>query len=178
VFSSLGLIKKTCLESKKPAYTWIGLSGLDSFIERLNSCTDEKDIFVEPSSTKNKEQPRPVYDKKVFVGEPSSVQPPKALPKLESSQPIISNDTLETLLCTLLNLYKMQQPPSSSQEDIITALQQKSSMFQTPKLAKQISSPHAGFERSGMGLVTPNIRRSVSILVNFYPLILLFIFIS
>ncbi len=58
----------------------------------------------------------------------------------------------------------MQQPPSSSQEDIITALQQKSSMFQTPKLAKQTSSPNHG-------LVTPNIRRSVSILVNFYPLI-------
>jgi transcription factor E2F7/8 len=53
VFSSLGLIKKTSLESKKPAFQWIGLSGLDKFIERLHASHDEREIFQERSCRKS-----------------------------------------------------------------------------------------------------------------------------
>lgn len=31
MFKSLGLIKKTLLDNKKPAFNWVGLSGLDEF---------------------------------------------------------------------------------------------------------------------------------------------------
>jgi len=156
VFSSLGLIKKTCLESKKPAYTWIGLSGLDLFIERLNSCTDEKEIFIEPAADKPKEQPRFMTEKKVYEKQYIQMHATKTAPKLDQNfQPIINNDTLENLLCTLLNLYKMQQPGTASQEELISALQSKTALFQTPKATKQISSPVQ---------ITPSIKSSVPIL--------------
>ncbi len=41
VFSSLGLIKKTQLPNKKPAFEWIGLSGLDNFIANLRHQAQE-----------------------------------------------------------------------------------------------------------------------------------------
>jgi len=37
VFSSLGLIKKINLDTKKPAFKWIGINGLDEFVQELNS---------------------------------------------------------------------------------------------------------------------------------------------
>jgi len=35
VFQSLGLIKKTHLVTRKPAFMWVGFSGLDNFIASL-----------------------------------------------------------------------------------------------------------------------------------------------
>lgn len=49
----MGLIKKTLTENKKPAFTWIGISGLNQFIKRLNSSEDEKEIFVSKPSKKS-----------------------------------------------------------------------------------------------------------------------------
>ena len=43
VFSVLGLIKKISLESKKPAYQWVGLQGLDAFIAELHASQCEVD---------------------------------------------------------------------------------------------------------------------------------------
>ena len=37
VFSSLGLIKKINLDTKKPAFKWIGNEGLDEFVKELNN---------------------------------------------------------------------------------------------------------------------------------------------
>lgn len=44
----MGLIKKTYLEqSRKPAFEWVGMAGLDGFLERLDKYDDESQIFEE-----------------------------------------------------------------------------------------------------------------------------------
>jgi len=53
VFSSLGLIKKTCLDSKKPAFQWVGNRGLDELIESLNGSPGKPIVSTEKSTKKN-----------------------------------------------------------------------------------------------------------------------------
>eukprot|EP01017_Pseudomicrothorax_dubius_P013068 TRINITY_DN1562_c0_g3_i3.p1 TRINITY_DN1562_c0_g3~~TRINITY_DN1562_c0_g3_i3.p1 ORF type:complete len:416 (-),score=102.16 TRINITY_DN1562_c0_g3_i3:826-2073(-) len=52
VFSALGLIKKTSLESRKPAFRWVGASGLEAFIVRLNTARTEQELFPPRTSRK------------------------------------------------------------------------------------------------------------------------------
>lgn len=164
MFSSLGLIKKTCLESKKPAYQWIGLPGLDAFIKRLNSCSDEKEIFLE-ASHKNKDKINHVSEKK--TPETQSAANIKSDNSAFKSHdvPLINPEAIENVLCMLLDLYRKQMRPTQEREEnnVPVTLLRKDS-FEAPKIIKQSSSPVIG-ERTGMGF-TPSIRKSVSIIVR------------
>lgn len=53
VFMSLGLIKKTLTEGRKPAFTWIGVTGLEQFMRRLNASDNEKEIFTSKPSKRS-----------------------------------------------------------------------------------------------------------------------------
>jgi transcription factor E2F7/8 len=45
VFKSLGLIKKTSInETKKPAFSWIGIIGLDSFAAKIKLEKESQDL--------------------------------------------------------------------------------------------------------------------------------------
>jgi len=169
VFSSLGLIKKTCLESKKPAYEWVGLQGLDAFIERLNTSSDEKEIFQEFTS-KNKDKASPVQEKRQIEKISSPIQQSSnnnsnVFPTRVEA-PVLNQDTIENLLCMLLTLYKNnQQPqiPKFCEEDSLSNLLFRQTPYETSKLFRQTSSPGT-MDKSGMGLITPSIRKSVSII--------------
>lgn len=60
VFSSLGLIKKTQLMNKKPAFEWIGLSGLDKFITTLVASLN-KSKAPQPDNTPMKARARDAF---------------------------------------------------------------------------------------------------------------------
>jgi len=86
--------------------------------------------------------------------------------------PVLNQDTIENLLCMLLTLYKNnQQPqiPKFCEEDSLSNLLFRQTPYETSKLFRQTSSPGT-MDKSGMGLITPSIRKSVSIIVS--PLIL------
>jgi len=171
VFSSLGLIKKTCLESKKPAYEYIGLPGLDAFIKRLNNCSDEKEIFLEGSQKIKEKNVNLVHTEKKVVVEKHPLPPVQPVNRATKpfENPALNSDTMENLLSTLINLYKGQPLFKSSFEKENLSAVIRPAPYEIPKLLRQTSSP-APIDKSGFGFATPSIRRSVSIIVNFFSL--------
>lgn len=161
VFSSLGLIKKTCLESKKPAYEWVGLQGLNAFINRLNSCSDEREIFLE-SSSKHKEKISPVTETKNLDKQNSFQSDNSAFKSCELN--LITPETIKGLLGLLANLSRdPAQLRMMMGKENSTGMFMRPSLFDTPALMKQASSP-ARFESNGFSFHTPTIRKSVSII--------------
>lgn len=64
VFKSLGLIQKTSIsETKKPAFKWVGTSGLDRFKERIQSeatTSTQQAVSCEESSPVFKHETMPL----------------------------------------------------------------------------------------------------------------------
>jgi len=168
VFSSLGLIKKTCLESKKPAYEYIGLPGLDAFIKRLNNSSDEKEIFLEASQRmKERTHTNILQEKKNTEKAPL---PPAQQTVNRATKPFenqgFGSDTMENLLNTLITLYKGQPLFKSFEKENLSAVI-RPAPYEIPKLLRQTSSP-APVDKFSFGFAPPSIRRSVSIIVIFF----------
>jgi len=142
---------------------------LDSFIHRLNTSSDEKEIFQEISS-KNKDKVSPIQQEKKIIEKPASpVQQTTANNIFKSLElPLMNPDTIENLLGLLITLYKTQQAAVEKirEDETLSNLLLRPSPYEVSKLFRQTSSPE-GLDRSSLGLVTPSIRKSVSIIVNF-----------
>ncbi|CAI2364473.1 unnamed protein product [Moneuplotes crassus] len=52
VLAALNLIEKTSLETRKPAFKWVGETGLRTFISEMEQYFGESSILMEPASTK------------------------------------------------------------------------------------------------------------------------------
>ena len=63
VFKSLGLIKKTVLGNKKPAFHWVGIKGLDEFVESNHKEKNHIKETEEEDQKKNSE----TYDRDFLV---------------------------------------------------------------------------------------------------------------
>ena len=113
----MGLIKKTSLESKKPAYQWIGLQGLDVFIAQLHSSQNDSELAQE-----NKKR---IFSDDLFKGEikgSSSLQfsaqrnlfNDKNIPSENSEEEISPNKNankeqfMENFFIMLLQFYKLE----------------------------------------------------------------------
>lgn len=154
VFSSLGLIQKTCLDTKKPAYEWIGVAGLDAFMKRLTNFSDEKKIFLEAASKKKERLSSTIFEKKTTEKQlPSENKVVQSTPK--PSEAFFANtNAVDNLLCALLDLYKKPVPektqPTFSLNNGFTGF-------------RPVISLRNPLEAS---MITPCIRKSVSIIVN------------
>jgi len=150
------------LESKKPAFQWIGLIGLDKFIDRLHASCDEKEIFLEKTSRKAEEKelsekPKLSRQSSLNIHSEHSAFKPRDGP---AAQP---HAMLENLLYLLLDFCKKGMIPNMENKEAgFKPLSQDSSFLQ---ISKNKSSP-ASIEDMGRSFVTPNIRKSVSIIVN------------
>jgi hypothetical protein len=179
VFSALGLIKKTCLESKKPAFMWIGLEGLDNFISRLKGSIDEKEIFpmterkgdndmlleTPPSSQQNSE----IKEK---VIRPMSIQSNnsafKSRETITTSPPAEANKAFESLFITMFMDFCKQQfvkHLSSGEKSNHSPEPTAPNTAEKSKLQRHASSPVSSVALSERSMyTTPTVRKTVSII--------------
>jgi transcription factor E2F7/8 len=156
VFTALGLIKKTCLEdSRKPAFQWIGLAGLERFIKRLHASQDEREIFEEKFSR----EVEPIFNSdekcKLKKSNSMSIQSEQSAFKVrESPSPSHGQQVmLENLLCLLMDLCKQELQMTEK-----APVEQKTANNQF-KSAEKVNS-----FSDARNFVTPVIRKSVSII--------------
>jgi len=113
VFSSLGLIKKICLDSKKPAFQWVGTTGLDELIERLKSSPGKPSVSEKITSKKSEKDQVKVHQKEEksfdmpLIPEESNTNSFKP-----SSAPMTKEDKFDQLMNMLLNLCQEAQANS------------------------------------------------------------------
>lgn len=159
VFSSLGLIQKTCLDTKKPAYEWIGVAGLEAFMKRLTNFSDEKKIFLEATSKKKERLSSAIFEKKTTEKQlPSENKPIQSVPK--SCESLFGNtNAVDNLLCALLDLYKK---PVQKMEEKTQSNFTLNNSFAGFRPVVNLRNPLEASNR----LITPCIRKSVSIIVN------------
>jgi hypothetical protein len=153
VFTALGLIKKTCLEdSRKPAFQWVGLAGLDRFIKRLHASQDEREIFEEKFS--REVEPNFSSEEKATLKKSNSmnIHSERSAFKVRESPSPTNNGQhvmLENLLCLLMDLCKQELQKPAEQKPVSNI----------PKSAEKVNS----FSEA-KNFVTPVIRKSVSII--------------
>jgi len=153
VFSALGLIKKTCLEeSRKPAFQWIGLHGLDRFIKRLHASQDEKEIFEEKVLLSRGSEMKQTAEKPKLKKQPSlNIQSEHSAFKMREMPSPSQNNMLENLLGLLLDICKreLQKGDGSQEKPKVKNLQE-----QNDSLRKKIDfSPKTG--ENSKDYVTP-----------------------
>ena len=110
VFKSIGLIKKTMLYTKKPAFQWIGKEGIDAFAERVKldiQMKNKRDTIIN-----NSEKPR-IFDNifKYFIdviNKPASLSEVSTNFELEKNSNLINhlnNSVLKKKTFTIIVIF-------------------------------------------------------------------------
>lgn len=165
------MIKKTALESRKPAFTWVGANGLDQFIRRLNSCSDEREIFAEKLPKKSllkclekEKQKTEVAEKPLQIKSENSAFKPADTQSTPNSATAGKNPQ-SVLFDMFLEFFK--QHIEGTQRKVPQTDSKPLTELKSVKLSKLSSSPAALMGKENM--VTPSIKKSVSIIVNNFP---------
>lgn len=69
VLAALNLIEKTSLETRKPAFKWVGETGLRTFISEMEQYFGESSISMEPASNKKELMPDEVVEPRLKSSE-------------------------------------------------------------------------------------------------------------
>lgn len=114
VFSSLGLIKKICLDSKKPAFKWIGNQGLDEFIRKLNSSAGKQSASTEKTPKKKMVKSVSVSSAETAEKSPqSNIASKNSAFKNHNDQPVKQN-VMNNFVNVLLDLCKKEIQPKKA----------------------------------------------------------------
>lgn len=137
VLSALGLIKKVYTPSKKPAFEWIGLSGLHLFMENLRNlkAVSPKKIEIkrQEKPAKTKEEKEPTSEQKVQFQSENSAFKIKAKEQDGCIDEMINQETLKMI----------QKMPQGLFPMFITFLESLNCQSQNPKPSFQ---PRTSFE--------------------------------
>lgn len=170
---ALGLIKKTALESRKPAFSWVGTQGLDQFLIRLHSSSDEREIFAEKlpkksliKSIEKEKQKTTKADKPVQIKSdnsafkmPDVLATPNTAEDSKNPQAVLFDMFLEFVKQHIEGTQRKTPPPQQATIDSNNATELK-----TLKLTKVSSSPATLMGKENMR--TPFLKKSVSIIVR------------
>ena len=166
------------MESKKPAFIWIGLEGLDNFIHRLKASIDEKDIFQDRIIKKDELIIESSQESKEKCFKPVKIQSNNSAFKSRENNFTSTNEPkmIESLFFSMFMDFCKQQFTMHSNNLNLNGSNEKKNMtsqpshndISTPKLSRHISTPPCSTDSNDFS--TPHIRKTISIIViySFY----------
>jgi hypothetical protein len=96
----LGLIKKTTLEKKKPGFEWVGLEGINSFLEKIKTegikFDDDVDLTKNPENSDSQSESESDHDSSCKPEVKKEHQGACKPPKIKKKNDTINKTLLET----------------------------------------------------------------------------------
>jgi len=168
VLNALGLIQKTLLENRKPAFRWIGLGGFYEFLRQVKQNADRFDFETQQEQfvpTKRAKLESPTSCRDVTCKQQRAMSPVRSLADItnknstarkgaDKSTPVMSGFRGSPSNCSPISRSALKE--KMGRKSKATMDNSKKSAFQTPKNGKENTDGDA----SGCSTFTPITRRN------------------